>query len=94
MQVEVVEEIAGRIKAERDSTVEDLLARLTKTNVELNDAWDGPAQVQFDTAYGTWIKDLSNYSNKLNAIHTYLKQVADSYRQVDEGAKQAVTMAQ
>jgi len=44
IEVETVEDLAAKIKAERDGAVTDLLTRLRTLNNELDMAWDGPAR--------------------------------------------------
>lgn len=93
IEVEKVEELARQIKAERDGTVETLLAKLRSVNSELDASWDGPAQEQFMTTYGDWITKLQNYSETLNSINGYLLSVADNFRKLDEAARSAASQA-
>jgi len=93
IEVETVESLAAKIKAERDGTVADLLTRLRSINSELDAAWDGPAQTQFEQTYGDWIVRLENYSNTLNSINQYLMSVAKNFRELDEAARAAAAGA-
>jgi WXG100 family type VII secretion target len=93
IDVETVEAIAARVKAERDGTVNDLLGRLRAINNELDSAWDGPAQAQFQATYGDWITQLDRYSNTLNNVYQYLVSVAQNFRELDEAARQAAAGA-
>ncbi len=93
MQVEVVESLAAKVKAERDGTVNELISRLRNINNELDASWDGPAQSQFQQTYGDWITQLEHYSDTLNSVNQYLMSVAKAYREVDEQARQAAASA-
>ncbi len=93
IDVETVEALAARVKAERDGTVNDLLGRLRAINSELDSAWDGPAQAQFQATYGDWIAQLERYSNTLNNVYQYLVSVAQNFRELDEAARQAAAGA-
>jgi WXG100 family type VII secretion target len=93
IEVETVESLAAKIQAEREGTVNDLLARLRGINSELDAAWDGPAQVQFQATYGDWVTNLEKYSNTLNSINQYLLSVARNFRELDEAARQAAASA-
>lgn len=93
IEVETVESLAAKIKAERDGTVADLLGRLRSINSELDAAWDGPAQEQFEQTYGNWITDLEKYSDTLNSINQYLVSVAKNFRELDEAARAAAASA-
>jgi WXG100 family type VII secretion target len=93
IDVEKVEDLARQVKAERDGTVETLLAKLRNLNNELNSAWDGPAQDQFTATYGDWITKLQNYSDTLNGVNAYLLSVADNFRKLDEAARSAASQA-
>ncbi|MEW6566693.1 MAG: WXG100 family type VII secretion target [Chloroflexota bacterium] len=93
IEVETVEALAAQVKAERDGTVNDLLGRLRRINAELDTAWDGPAQLQFQQTYGDWISQLERYSNTLNNVYQYLVSVAQNFRELDEAARQAAAGA-
>jgi len=93
IEVETVEAIAAKIKSERDGTVADLISRLRNINNELEAAWNGPAQVQFQQTYGNWITDLEHYSDTLNSINQYLVSVANNFRELDEAARAAAANA-
>jgi len=91
IDVEKVEDLARQIKGERDGSVEALLGKLRGINAELDAAWDGPAQTQFQSSYGDWIIKLQEYSDKLNIINGYLVSVADNFRKLDEAARSGAT---
>ncbi|OGO08689.1 MAG: hypothetical protein A2Z66_04005 [Chloroflexi bacterium RBG_13_66_10] len=93
IDVETVEALAARVKAERDGTVTDLLGRLRAINAELDSAWDGPAESQFQATYGDWITQLERYSKTLNNVYQYLISVAQNFRELDEAARQAAAGA-
>lgn len=93
IEVEKVEDLARQVKAERDNTVENLLSKLRTINSELDAAWDGPAQEQFNQVYGDWITKLQQYSDTLNGVNNYLTSVADNFRKLDEAARSAAAQA-
>lgn len=93
IDVETVEAIAARVRAEREGTVAELLTRLRGLNAELDAAWDGPAQSQFQATYGDWIQQLEAFSNTLYNINQYLVSVAQNFRELDEAARQAAAGA-
>ncbi len=93
IEIETVEGLAAKVKSERDGPVADLISRLRSINNELDAAWDGPAQLQFQQTYGTWISDLEKYSDTLNSVHQYLVSVANNFRELDEAARAAAANA-
>ena len=93
IDVETVEAIAARVRAEREGTVADLLQRLHGMNTELDAAWEGPAQDTFQQTYGDWIQQLDAFSNTLYNINKYLMSVAQNFRELDEAARQAAAGA-
>jgi len=93
IEVEKVEDLARLIKNERDGSVETLLAKLRGINAELDAAWDGPAQSQFQSTYGDWINKLQQFSDQLNAINGYLVRVAGDFRTLDENAQNTAAQA-
>jgi WXG100 family type VII secretion target len=93
IDVETVEAIAARVRAEREGTVFELANRLRTMNTELDAAWDGPAQKEFEGTYGDWIKQLEAFSNTLYNINQYLVSVAQNFRELDEIARQAAAGA-
>jgi WXG100 family type VII secretion target len=93
IDVETVEAIAARVKAEKDDTVANLLERLRRLDSELDGAWEGPARVQFKETYGDWIVQLDAFSNTLYNINRYLMSVAQNFRELDEVARQAAAGA-
>ena len=91
--IETIETLAAQVKAERDTTVNDLLAKLRGINSQLDAAWAGPSQVQFELTYGDWINQLHKFSDTLNSVHQYLASVAQNFRELDEAARQAAAGA-
>jgi WXG100 family type VII secretion target len=93
IDVETVEAIAAKVRTEREDTVGNLIGRLHGLNGELDAAWDGPAQSQFEATYGDWIQQLEAFSNTLYNINQYLVSVAQNFRELDEAARQAAAGA-
>lgn len=93
IDVEKVEDLARQIKGERDGSVEALLGKLRNINAELDAAWDGPAQTQFQSTYGDWITKLQQYSDTLTSINGYLVSVADNFRKLDDAARSTAAQA-
>ena len=91
--IDAIRSLAGRVRNERDSTVNDLLARLRSINAELDGAWDGPAQITFNATYGDWILKLENFANTLNSVNLYLGSVADNFERLEEEARRAAQSA-
>ncbi len=88
-ETERIEELARRVKNERDTTVNDLLGTLRGIDVELDQSWDGKSQQQFHASYGDWITKLEQYTETLENVHAYLMSVAQNFRELDEAAAQA-----
>lgn len=88
-ETERIEDLANRVKAEREGTVNELLGTLRGINAELNSSWDGPSQATFEMSYGDWIVQLEKFSDTLNNVHAYLKSVAENFRELDAAAEQA-----
>jgi WXG100 family type VII secretion target len=93
IQVETVEDLARQVQNKRENEVEALLTDLRRLNGDLNGAWDGPAQIEFEARYGDWITQLQKYSETLRSVSSYLRSVAENYRQLDEAARQAAAGA-
>jgi len=89
INLELVEELAGKIKTEHDGTVTELIARLRGYNDQLDGAWDGPSQTQFQTTYGNWVGELEKFADTLTSVNQYLVSVAQQFRELDEAARKA-----
>jgi WXG100 family type VII secretion target len=92
INTELVEELASRIGGQH-VVIEDALNNLRAVNSELAGAWDGPSQDTFEGTYGDWITQLESYSETLTNVQSYLRSVAENFRQLDEAAQQAATGA-
>ncbi len=92
IEVESIESIAAKIKAERDN-LDGIIARLKSINSELDSSWDGVAKEQFIQIYGDWLTELERDSDKLNSVSMFLVSVSRNFRELDEAARAAAAAA-
>ena len=92
MNTDLVMELAGRVGTQHIN-IKDTLNNLRAINAELEGAWEGPAQMEFEGTYGNWIQQLESYSETLSNVQGYLRSVADNFRELDEAARQAAAGA-
>lgn len=92
MNTDLVEDIAGRIGTQH-MNIKDVLGNLRALNAELEGAWGGPAQNEFEATYGNWIQQLESFSETLANVQGYLRSVAENFRELDEAARIAAAGA-
>jgi WXG100 family type VII secretion target len=92
LDVEAVKSIIARIDTQHIE-IDTVLTNLRAINIDLEGAWDGSAQIEFEKTYGNWIQQLDNYSETLTSVKGYLQSVSDNYVALDEAARAAAAGA-
>ena len=85
---EQVEGLAKRIQQEHNDILQDI-SDLRNINNDLNAAWDGESQMQFEASFGDWLMKLEQFSETLESVYQYLITFVEARRELEEQARSA-----
>jgi WXG100 family type VII secretion target len=89
---EAIDAIAAKIKQKH----EDILATITELralNDDLNAAWTGESQVEFEARFGDWIGQLEQFSGTLESVNQFLVSFVQARLDFEEQARNAAAGA-
>lgn len=88
MNLEAIEGIAGRIQ-QKHSDILGIVSELRSLNSELDGAWDGEAQMEFEARFGDWLIQLEQFTDTMESVHQYLVTLVQARRDFEEQARAA-----
>jgi WXG100 family type VII secretion target len=92
INTEAIEGISGKIRQKHED-IYGIISELRSLNEELDGAWDGESQVEFEARFGDWIGQLEQYSGTLESVYQFLISFAQARLEFEEQARNAAAGA-
>lgn len=92
MDLPEIESIAGAIRQKHEEIL-GIISELRGLNEQLDAAWDGEAQLEFEARFGDWIGQLEQFSSTLETVNQYLVTLSQARLDFEDQARNAAAGA-